>query len=59
VCLYQAHNLCDYIDEYYLINYYRMAYLISMQPVCEEDLVEENSDCEAAVLAKQRGCPKK
>ena len=59
VYLHQTHNPCNYVDEYYSINYYRITYSMSIQPVREEDLVEKNSDCEAPVLAKQQGHPKK
>jgi len=57
--LQQAYNPCDYVDEFYSINHYYATYSMVMQPVRDEDLVDEYSDCEAPELVKQRGRPKK
>jgi zinc finger SWIM domain-containing protein 3 len=58
VCLHQAWDPCEYVDELYSINHYQATYSMAMQPVREENLVDEYSDCEAPELAKQRGHPK-
>jgi predicted nucleic acid-binding Zn finger protein len=59
VCLAQAHDPYDYVHTYYSVDFYSKTYEKHMQPIREEDLVDEFSDCEAPILTKQRGQPKK
>ena len=59
ICLSQAEDPYNYIDNWYSLEYYQLTYSRHMTPIREEDLVEEWSDSEAPILAKQRGQPKK
>jgi hypothetical protein len=59
ICLSQAEDPYDYIDDWYSLEYYRLTYSRHITPIREKDLVGEWSESKAPILAKQQGRPKK
>ena len=59
VCLQQVHDPCEYVHKWNSIDYYRVTYVMHMQPVQEEDLMAKYSESEAPELTKQHRQHKK
>jgi SWIM zinc finger len=58
-CIWEGEDPYSYTHHWYSIENYQLTYSWHIHPIREEDLVEENSECGAPELAKQRGWPKK